>query len=127
MHHIYSTLTASQVYTQTKPGGGDIPVETGRVFIAGGTNVPNKYMTTPRGVVTSVSDEELAILQDNDVFRAHVKNGFITIQKAPQDVEKVTADMERRDKSAPLIEEDFQDKPAEERPKVNAKRSSRRA
>lgn len=123
MHHIYSTLTASQVYTQTKPGGGDIPVETGRVYIAGGSNVPDKYMVTPRGVVTSVTDEELAILQENEVFQAHVKNGFISIQTTEKNVEKVTADMEGRDKSAPLIEEDFADKPVEEKPKTNRRRA----
>lgn len=128
MHYIYSTLTAPQIYTQTKPGGGDIPVETGRVYIAGGSNVPDKYMVTPLGVATPVSDDELAILQENSVFLAHVKNGFITIRKSEADPEKVASDMETRDQSAPLVDGDFEDKPEEEKPKTNTpKRSSRRA
>lgn len=133
MHYIYSTLTAPQIYTRTKPGGGDIPVEDGRVYIAGGSNVPDKYMVTPLGVATPVSDEELAILQENGVFQAHVKNGFITIREREADPEKVASDMETRDQSAPLVDGDFEDKPDDEKPKTNtpakstSKRSSRRA
>jgi len=129
MHYVYSTLTAGMLYTRTAPGGGELPITTGEVYIAGGANVPDKYMRTPDGaVVTPVNDEQLTILQENEVFQLHQKNGFIVVKGKSAEPEVVAADMETRDGSAPLVDGDFEGVPDEEKPKVNtAKTNSRRA
>jgi len=129
MHYVYSTLTAGMEYTRTEPGGGELPITTAKVYIAGGANVPDKYMRTPDGaVVTPVNDEQLTILQENEVFKLHQKNGFIVVKAKSAEPEVVAADMETRDRSAPLVDGDFEDVPDEEKPKVNtAKTNSRRA
>lgn len=124
-YFVFSTLTASQLYTRTEQGGADLPRTVAEVFIAGGSNIPDKYLRTPIGVMTPVTDEEMAVLQENDVFNLHKANGFITVEQAPADAEKVAADMETRDESAPLVDGDFDD---ENKPKTNApKASSRKA
>lgn len=117
-HFVFSTLTADQVYTRTAPGGGDMPRVVAQVFIAGGSNLSDKYLRTPIGVMTEVDDEELTVLQENPVFQMHEKNGFIKIEKKKADPEKVAADMITRDQSAPLVDADFADN---EKPKTNAK------
>jgi hypothetical protein len=116
-HYIFSTLTAGQVYTRTAPGGGDLPRTVAEVFIAGGSNVSDKYLRTPIGVMTPVDDDQLSVLQENPVFKMHVENGFIKIEAKAHDAEKVAADMITRDQSAPLVDADFAEN---EKPVVNA-------
>lgn len=107
-HYIYSTLSASQVYTRTIQGGGDMPVTVAEVYIKGGSNIADKYAETYIGEVTEVSDEELTVLLENDVFGLHLKNGFIRVEEIKADPEKVAADMSTRDQSAPLVDADFE-------------------
>lgn len=108
-HYVFSTLTADQVYTRTASpeGGNDLPRTVAEVFIAGGSNISDKYMRTPIGVMTPVTDEELTVLQENDVFKLHEKNGYIKVESKAHDPEVVAADMVTRDQSAPLVDEDF--------------------
>ena len=89
--YVYSTLTASQVYDG--------------VFVAGGANCPNKYMLTPRGVATQVTDEQVAILRANALFKLHESNGYVSIDGRKIDADKKAKDMNHSDKSAPLTEE----------------------
>lgn len=108
--YLYSTLTSSMHYTNHQPGGADLPERVGDgVHVAGGANLPDKYLRTPDGaVITPISAEELAYLQENEVFRMHEKNGFIQIKDKSYEPEKVAGDMETRDKSAPLVDQDFE-------------------
>lgn len=65
---IYSTLSNDQRYR----------LKDGRtVLVAGKANVANKQLVTPKGVVTSISEDEFNQLQENIVFQAHARNGFI--------------------------------------------------
>lgn len=107
---IVSTMTAAVAYPRYSTGGGDIPVASDHVTIQGGANVPDKFMRTPEGgVITPVTEEELAILQASPVFEMHQKNGFIKIMdKEPKSAEVAASDLEGRDKSAPLVDEDFE-------------------
>ena len=57
--------------------------------------------------MTTVSDEDLALLKQNPVFQLHKSNGFIVVEEKPAPVEKVASDMEARDESAPLTDNDF--------------------
>ena len=104
--YVYSTLTADQVYTSYKSSVNGVPLVTARIAIAGGANLMTKHMVTPQGVVTEVSAEDLAELRQNEVFKLHEKNGFITVSESKVDVEKVVPDMVGRDQSAPIVEND---------------------
>ena len=49
--HVFSTLTASNTYVKYTEGGGDLPVATRSVTIKGGSNLPNKHLVTPIGIL----------------------------------------------------------------------------
>lgn len=118
---IVSTLTDSVDYTAYGNGGGDIPLAIGHVTVAGGANIPDKYMRIPEGVVTPVTDAELELLMNNSVFKLHKDNGYIQIRdKEPKSVEVAVADMEGRDPAAPLVDQDF---PTEQQPKSNSRKA----
>lgn len=106
-YYIYSTLTGSQAYQIYRQGGADLPLVDKTILVAGGANVADKHFITPRGVVTSITGEELELLEQNAVFALHKANGFITVEAKEVPVEKVVSDMEARDEAAPLTESDF--------------------
>lgn len=106
--YIFSTLTSAVNYRSYAPGGADMPIVTGSIRIEGGTNIPNKQLVTPMGVMTKVTEEQLATLLSNKVFQAHMENGFIKVENKPYEPEKVAGDMNTRDNSAPLVDEDFE-------------------
>lgn len=110
--YVYSTLSNDQQYTQYagKADNNLAPNVEHSILIAGKANVTNKHFITPRGMVTEVTAEDLAILKKNELFKIHEANGFITYSESKEDAEKVAAVMEGRDKSAPLVEQDFDDK-----------------
>jgi len=113
--YIYSTLTASQLYTNWAQGGADMPIPAGQVHIAGGAGIADSRLVTPRGVVTEVTPEQLAILEANDDFVLHRKNGFIEVSQERVDPEIAAADMASRDGGAPLVPQDFA---PDEQPKI---------
>lgn len=108
-HYVYSTLSSSMNYQNYEKGGGDLAIPGQSVVIQGGANIPDKYMRAPDGaVITPVTEEELALLQANNVFQLHVKNGFIKVSDKKQSGEVAASDMETRDQSAPLVDADFE-------------------
>lgn len=109
-HYIYSTLTGSQAYQVYRKGGADLPVVDKTILVAGGANVANDHFITPKGVVTSITDDDLQLLEQNPVFALHKANGFITVEAKEVSVERVVSDMEARDEAAPLTESDFIEK-----------------
>jgi len=120
---IYSTLTSDQLYTKEEDGGANVRVTVASVLIKGGAGVVKKdRIETPNGVATVVSDQELEVLRGNFVFQMHERNGFIVVasdgKTDAESIDKVVADMERRDKSAPTVPEDFE---AEDLPKPKTK------
>lgn len=110
MPFVYSTLSCDQRYTKysEEKDPNILPREERSVLINGGANIADRNLVTLQGVVTQVSDEDLALLKQNSLFQTHQQNGFITIESSKVDVEKVVGDMETRDKSAPLTPEDFE-------------------
>lgn len=119
--YVYSTLSSGQNYAIWEPRPNGIPEKVKDIFIAGGANVANKNLITPRGVVTKISREDAALLQNSRHFKQHEANGFVKISDEKVAVEvAVAADMEGRDASAPLVPEDYQDndlKPVSNAPK----------
>jgi hypothetical protein len=112
MKYVFSTLTASNTYTKTVPGGGDMPVTERAVTIKGGSNLPSKHMLTSIGYMTEVTDEDYEWLAQHPVFKLHMENGFIKVENKKADAEKVATEMETRDQSAPLVDADFDAPPA---------------
>jgi hypothetical protein len=120
MPYVYSTLTASQRYqTYTKSDNGIPSAERPSILIQGGSNVADKNFVTPRGVVTKVTAEQVKELQQNELFKTHVKNGFITIEDKEVDKEKVVADLTQRSPDAPQVPQDFKEGKA---PETNKKK-----
>lgn len=118
--YIYSTLSNDQAYTSygQKVADGVAPKTEHVILIAGKANVSTKHFITPLGAVTKISAEDYAILKQNPMFQIHKENGYITVSEAKDDADKVAASMQGRDKSAPLVEEDF----TEEEPALATKR-----
>lgn len=115
--YVYSTLTADQIYTNYGKSENGVPRPISEIKIAGGANLMTKALVTPRGAVTEVTAEQLAELQKNEVFKLHKSNGFISVSESKTDPEKAAADMEGRDQSAPLVEQDDIQAPAEDEDK----------
>src|ERR1700741_1221950 len=77
--YVYSTLTCPQEYTGWKPSpNGELRADRS-VRIEGGHGVMNKHFLTPLGVMTEVSDDELAFLETVEAFQLHKANGFIKV------------------------------------------------
>lgn len=124
--HVYSTLSAGVAYSryrQDAAGGPNVII--GSILINGGAGIANKHLVTPRGVHTAITEEELAILINDPIFKKHMEKGFITYSESEGKAETVAADMTTRDNSAPIspndyIEGDGKAKP-EEKPKAKPK------
>lgn len=75
------------------------------VTINGKANVANKHFETPRGVVTTVSQDDLDVLLKMPYFMKKVKMGHFSLEKVSEDPEKVAKDMTPKDAMAPLTPE----------------------
>ena len=108
--YIFSTSTANQKYPIYRDTGDKgLSVIKSYVLIHGGANLPSKVLVTPKGVMTSITDDEWDRLQKSSSFQKHRKRGFLTVEDAPTDADEVAGDMESRDKSAPMTRADFED------------------
>lgn len=110
MPYIASTLATAVTYVDysaTHENG--LPHAKASVTIEGGFGVANKNLITPQGVVTPVTDEQLAVLCKVELFRTHEANGFVQVlDKNPGDPERASADMNRNDPSAPLTDASYE-------------------
>lgn len=113
MNYVYSTLATNMGYTHYEPGAdkGALPREIKTIHIKGGASVAQKSgssdVWTPLGFATQISDDDLGLLEQNEVFALHKKNGYIKVEKKNKEVEKAVADMNRVDNSSPKVEADF--------------------
>jgi hypothetical protein len=107
MSFIYSTMTAGVTYTSFKKVEGGIGRPHKQVIIHGGANNANKNRITPIGVETEVSEEDLAFLLENPVFKRHQENKFLVVFAKSQRIEKAVQDLQAADKSAPLTPADL--------------------
>ncbi len=115
MPHVYSTLSANMnynvYYTPTVPKGQEARRIEKTIAIKGGSGVAplgknGRGGETLFGILTTISEEELELLEKDEVFQTHVNNGFISVSRKKLDPEVVIADMELRDDSSPLMPED---------------------
>lgn len=86
-YYVYSTLSNDNRY--------------GEVLINGKANVANKNVITPLGVATRITSVQLDECKSFPVFKLHMDNGFITVEKYKEDADLVAANMTGRDASAP--------------------------
>lgn len=106
----YITCTKSQntgfpIYKKTASGEWE---KERTITIKGNANViSNKTLVTPRGAITTISDEDLEILTKNASFNRMVENGYIVIHK---DKKMHVEDLKERDDSAQLTKKYFADK-----------------
>lgn len=123
---VLSTLASTTVYAgyHANDNAGQLPRVKHSVTIEGGAGVANKNFITPRGVVTAITEEDAAFLKDHKVFRRHADRGFVSFSESDpgQAVDSAVAGMEGRDKSAPLVEEDFQNATENDAKPVAAKK-----
>jgi hypothetical protein len=107
--YVYSTLTCDNHFTiYANNSNRDLPVIERSILIKGGHNVATKHLYTPKGVMTEVSDEDMAVLQEDYHFKEQMKHGFITIERKKVEPEKVAKDMTDRDGSSPKTPEDYE-------------------
>jgi hypothetical protein len=106
---VYSTLTNALQISEYVTNGGGVPTKKRSVMINGGSNIATKHLITPQGVVTDLSDSDYEFVKDTQIFKRMLSRGFIKVDSKKVDVEKVAADMESRDESAPFTPQDYQD------------------
>ena len=80
--YVFSTLACDQRYISyvTSPGG--MATEERSVFVKGGTGVANDRIITPIGVMTEIDESEIALLEENPVWKIHASGGYVQIQKS---------------------------------------------
>ncbi|MDR0676252.1 MAG: hypothetical protein LBF97_04335 [Elusimicrobiota bacterium] len=79
MIQILSTLSNDQNYTTYKKGLNGTYIVDKVITIKGKANISNKNLITPKGVLTSINDEDLVLLEKNSSFQTHKSNKFITV------------------------------------------------
>ncbi|OOF43040.1 hypothetical protein BKK51_12215 [Rodentibacter trehalosifermentans] len=110
MPYVFSTLTCDNRYMVYAETGADIKVPVEGILIKGGAGVMNDRLFTPLGVSTEVTKEQLALLEQNPIFRLHKENGYLVVQDKNADAEKVSSNMNSRDNSAPLTPSSYKGK-----------------
>ena len=107
MPYVLSKLANAQTYVKYAKGGNNINIPMASVTIKGGADVADKKtLTSPQGVITSVTADELEILKENPCFQQHLEQGFVNYYNMKPDVEKKAEKMPK-DKSRQLTKEDF--------------------
>jgi hypothetical protein len=111
-HHVYSTLPTSTTYNTYVTNGGEkdkIHSVVGRITIHGRSGVPDRFLRTPQGTVTPITDAERDVLEKDGHFQIHQRNGFVKIVKigAVSDKQRknVINDMSKDAAGKPLTKE----------------------
>ncbi|WP_321905131.1 hypothetical protein [Paraburkholderia tropica] len=114
MPYIASTLTNPHKYAAFFRGGDGFltEIDDKSVTIKGGFGLANKNFVTPTGaVLTHVSDEQVAFLEQHHEFRQHQEKGFVKIIKSGSaDGDKAASGMTLGDKSQPRNPQMYQKK-----------------
>lgn len=110
MPYVLSKLANTQIYTQyAKDVSNNINIAVQQVEIKGGSDVTNKNLITPNGVITQVTNNQLDILKSNIDFQKHLEKGYVNYFAFNPNMDKEVEKMER-DKSVPLTPDDYKKK-----------------
>jgi len=127
--YVFSTLAADMDYHVHEPARDGVPpARKHTVHIAGGAGIANKNLITPNGVMTTITTEELSLLEQVPLFKMHKDNGYIKVEMRRADAEKVATDMATDDPSKPLTPADYADGDGQEKTKAvsNSSRKSKK-
>lgn len=102
MKIILSTLTGAQDYVFYDCSSNAVNKVCKTIHIEGGSNLANKNLVTPQGVVTEISDDDCELLKTHPIFKLHFDNGFVKIVDSEKETEKAKQDLQKEDLSAPL-------------------------
>lgn len=109
MSYIVSYESASvdfPKYIRTKAG---VDIE-GVISIKGGAHViDKKTLETPKGVVTEISDKDLAFLKTQYLFNEKIKNGSLEIVESEKKAVEKAKKNRKKDAGAQLTAQDFKD------------------
>ena len=102
--YVISTLSSGVDYCFYKTAANGSQIIDRTISLNGGANVVNyRTLLTPKGIVSSITDEEYELLKEHPVFKIHLQNGFVkVVKKSPADVDKAVVDLAPEDKSSPL-------------------------
>ena len=104
-NYIHSTASQTMIYPIYAEGKQNQAKILKTIRIQGCANVANPTtLRTATGVVTEVSDEDLALLKRDPAFMRHVENGFMKIYDSQS---LNTEGMQKRDGSAQLQDVDY--------------------
>ena len=81
---------------------GTVPQPSRDIIIDGGANQRIAgSLETPRGVITPISEEDFDWLKNEDAFKRHVKNGFMSVVKEKTNANVAAQSMKDFDGAAP--------------------------
>lgn len=104
-NYIHSTASQPMIYPIYAGDGQNRATKLKEILIKGKANVMDPMtLTTPTGVVTEVSDADLELLKKSSAFQRHVARGFMRVMN---EHELNTKDMQQKDNSAQLMDEDY--------------------
>lgn len=110
MPYAYSTLTSANSYVQRD----ELQNIVMSVTIKGGANLSSASgdgLVTPRGVATKITDAEADFLKEHPLFIEHEKNGFVMIDSADKDADKVAqGNLSDEDKAKPKTKKEAMEK-----------------
>lgn len=109
MPYVLSKLANTQVYTLYAKGLDNRNEIVASVTIKGGADVTRKDLTVPDGVLTTVTKDDLEILERNKDFQRHLEGGFVKIFNNEPNVEKQTETM-TQDNSRQITKKDYKKK-----------------
>lgn len=90
MAYIVSKASQSIEYAGWSKGRNGLNKKEMSIIIKGGAHViDKKTLNTPNGVITEVTDEELAFLKNNSSFKRHLDKGWMAIEKSKSGAEKL--------------------------------------
>ena len=115
--YIISKMAANVNYAIYTKGARGINEVKQVITIRGGADViDKKTLVTPEGVLTPVTDDEFAKLQDNLIFLRHLERGVLKVCTNERNAEKSSVEL-TKDDSAQLTPKDYK-KQGKKRPKT---------
>ncbi len=115
--YIVSKMAANVNYAIYTKGARGINEVKQVITIRGGADViDKKTLVTPEGVLTPVTDDEFAKLQDNPIFLRHIERGVLKVCTNERNAEKSSVEL-TKDDSAQLTPKDYK-KQGKKRPKT---------
>lgn len=111
MPYVYSTATCDMIFPvyASNTEQGKAHKMNHQILIRGGANLAKgkAEFITKYGVRTEVSEQDLALLQKDKLFKQIEADGYFHVDERKVNPEAVAADMSARDDSAPLVPQDY--------------------